>query len=295
MGKTTRILPHVGIIGAGTIGGAIAARLMEARYMVSIYDTNRTRTESMRELKALTPDTITELVKESQFILLCLPSTKAFLEVQKQLLPALTHSRTVIDFGATDVAQTRKFAQLLDDKGINFLDAPVSGSKSKAKEGGLSIFVGGKKELFTRCLPLFKVLSVSGKATYCGPAGAGQIVKAVDQLATSLANAAFLEAIGYGMAFGATPAGLLEAMEKSNASRVNFESIAKKLVNEGGENISLSFSDLPNYTAAESGAASLPLTNALIGYLKGAPPTVIEGGMHVPCFWTELTRKQKKK
>jgi len=295
MGKTTRILPHVGIIGAGSIGGAVASRLMEARYLVSVYDSNRTRMESMREIKALAPDTIADLVKESQFILLCLPSTKAFLDVQKQLLPVLTHSKTVIDLGATDVAQTRKLAQTLDDKGINYLDAPVSGSGSKAKEGALSIFVGGKKELFTRCLPLFKVLSATGKATYCGPSGAGQIVKCVEQLATALGNAAFLEAIAYGMAFGASPAGLLEALEKSNTSRINFDAIVKKIISEGGERISLNYNDLPGFTAAENGAASLPLTNALIGFLKGAPPTIIEGGQHVPCLWTELTRKQKKK
>ena len=111
---------------------------------------------------------------------------------------------------------------------------------------------------------------------------------------TVMGNAAFLEALAYGMAFGATPAGLLDALEKSNASRINFDSIVKKIINKGGENISLSFNELPGYVAAESGAASLPLTSALIGFLKSAPPTVIEGGMHVPCLWTELTRKQKK-
>lgn len=295
MGKTTRILPHVGIIGAGRIGGAIALRLMEMRYLVSVFDLNRTRIEAMREKKALTPTTVSELVNDSQFILLCLPTTKAFNDVQKQLLPALTHSRTVINMGITDVAQTRKFADLLDDKGINFLDAPVSGSESKARDGGLSIYVGGRKELYTRCASLFKVLSSAGKTIYCGSIGSGQIVKGVEQLATALGNAAYLEAIAYGMAFGATPEVLLDALEKSNVFRTTLETVIKKIMNEGGESVSLNYTELPNYAAADAGLASLPLTRALMSYLKNAPPAVIEHGQHVPSLWAELTRKQKAK
>jgi hypothetical protein len=87
----------------------------------------------------------------------------------------------------------------------------------------------------------------------------------------------------------------MDVFERTPLSRMSFEIVVKKLMNEGGDSISVSCKHLKNFiTSARAANAELPLTHALDGFLKEAPPSVIENGQHVPSFWTELLRKHKK-
>ncbi len=98
-----------------------------------------------------------------------------------------------IDCTTMSPGVTRQIAEAYAAKGIEMLDAPVSGGDAGAKNATLSIMVGGKQDVFERCKPLFEV--VGKTITYCGPIGAGQTVKLCNQVAVSVTNMAVCEAL----------------------------------------------------------------------------------------------------
>lgn len=288
--------PHLGVIGVGGLGGAVARRLLDSRYAVSVFDINATRVEELVSAKALAAESPSALAARANAILLCLPTSESFVTVvEQQLLPGLTKGKTVIDLGTTELGETRRLAEWLEARGVNFLDAPVSGSPRAALEGNLSMFVGGKKEMHKRCLPLFKALAGLGNITYCGPAGSGQIVKGVEQLALGLGQAAFLEAIAYAGCHGVQLEELWAALERSAIKRAGFEQTIKAVLREGGEAVSAHVGELPYFLkSAAAQGQRLPLAEAVTAFLKSAPPSVIERGKHVPSFWKELKIKIPK-
>lgn len=295
MAKTASPLPQLGVIGLGHMGSAIAARLLEARYPVSVYDTNPRHSEPLAG-RAAVSDSPAALAVAADVVLLRLPTSAAFVQaVEQELLPGLTKGKTVIDLGATDVGATRRLAEWLEAREVSFLDAPLSGGASAARDGRLSVFVGGRKETFKRCQPLLKTLAALGSITYCGPAGAGQVMKGVEQLALGLSAAAYLEALAYGASFGMPPAELWAALEKTPLVQAGFTQTTQTLLREGGEAISVHYGELPYMLAAGAhNGQRLPLAQALVDFLKQAPPSVIERGHHIPCFWAELVRKGQK-
>jgi len=276
------------------MGAAVAARLLEAAYSVSVFDASPLRTEPFAA-KAVVRESPAALAIAADVILLRLPSSEVFVQlVEQELLPGLTKDKTVIDLGATDVVQTRRLSEWLEAREVSFLDAPLSGGASAARAGRLCIFAGGKKETFKRCLPLLKVLAPLGNIAYCGPAGSGQVVKGVEQLALGLSAAGFLEALAYGASFGIAQAELWEALRRTPLARACFEQTTQTVLNEGGEAVSVHYGELPHILeAAKAHGQPLPVAQALLAFLEHAPPSVIERGHHIPSFWLELTRRQQ--
>lgn len=295
MAKPGTALPTVGVVGMGHTGSAVALRLLAAKYPLSVFDVVARHAAPLAEAKATVCDSAAALATTSDVILLRLPSSEAFVQaVEQQLLPGLTKGKTVINLGATDVLASRRLAEWLAARGVSFLDAPVSGGAHAARDGRLSIFVGGEKESFKRSLPLFKTLAALGHIVYCGPAGSGQVVKGVEQLAMGLSAAAFLEALAYGNSFGFSPASLQEALQRTPVTEVGFEQSVQSVLREGGEAVSVHYRELPYVLAAgERNGQRLPLLRAVMEFLQNAPPSVIERGRHIPSFWKELTREQK--
>ena len=287
MPNPTKVLPTLGMIGIGSMGSAMASRLLDSKYTVNVFDTNVTQLNLLRKNGAHGMASPSALAGASEIILVSLPTSDTFVRVvENELLPGLTRGKTVIDLGATELGQTRRLAEWLEARGVSFLDAPVSGNAKRAREGNLSMFVGGKREVYERCLPILKAIASLGKITFCGPAGSGQIVKGVEQLAMGLANAAFLEALAFGANQGIETSALWDALSQSNAARATFETVSHRLLNEGGDAVSVNFTELPYYTKSEQ---PLPMARALIDYLKTAPSLTIERGHLIPAYWKQLT------
>ncbi len=295
MKRSTKILPSIGLIGAGTMGTPIARNLLQAKYVLSVFDTNPQRARDLEEEGGIPAATPSSLAAAAEIILLCLPASDKFLEfVQQQLLPGLTAGKMLVDLGTTSVVETRRMAQWLQARNIKFLDAPVSGGERAARKRTLSMFVGGRKEYFDRCMPVLNVLAGDGSISYCGPAGNGQIVNGVSQLAMALGSAAFLEAIAYGAAQGVPPEELAQVLEKSAASATSINQVLRRLIRDGGESIETKYPMLPGFVQnAEAHEQALPLTQAICGFLSEAPAAIIEQGHHVPSFWNELKRRPK--
>ncbi|HEY3319062.1 MAG TPA: NAD(P)-dependent oxidoreductase [Planctomycetota bacterium] len=282
----------LGIIGVGSMGSAIAQRYLSAGWKPSAYDSNAGRMRAMETAGAQPQTSVASLIEVSDFVLLCLPTSDAAVRVlEQEILPLDLARKTIIDLGATDVQATRRIAAQIEGPGKHFLDAPVSGSVHRAQKGQLSIFVGGQQRIATRCEPIFKPLAT--KIAYCGPAGNGQILKAVEQIAVGLSQAAFLEALSYGASFGLEAGALWEALDQSSAARSTLEHLTADVVRQGGEQISVNFGELKYLLhSAQQNGQTLPLCQALQVFLKDSPPSVIERGQYVPSYWNAIKKKQ---
>lgn len=116
----------------------------------------------------------------------------------------------VVDMSTVDPIATRRFAETLAAQDVALLDAPVSGGDIGAREGTLSIMVGGQAEAFERALPLFRVMGKN--IVYIGPSGAGQVAKMCNQLVVASAQEAVAEALLLATKAGVDPAKVREAL-----------------------------------------------------------------------------------
>jgi 3-hydroxyisobutyrate dehydrogenase len=139
-------------------------------------------------------------------------------------LPGLIH----IDMSTISPSVTRWIAESYAAKGVEMLDAPVSGGEGGAINATLSIMVGGKPEVFERCKALFEAL---GKTiTYCGPIGAGQTVKLCNQVAVSVTNLAVCESLVLAKKAGVSPQTMLNAISGGAASSWQLLNLGPKMI-----------------------------------------------------------------
>jgi 3-hydroxyisobutyrate dehydrogenase len=139
----------------------------------------------------------------ANFIFLCLPDTPDVLKVvlgPDGVLSTAAKGSVIVDHSTISPAVTRNLAEAAAERGVQFLDAPVSGGDVGAKNATLSIMVGGDEEAFTRTRPLLERM---GKTiTHCGPSGAGQLTKLVNQILVTTNLLATCEALTFAKANG---------------------------------------------------------------------------------------------
>jgi 3-hydroxyisobutyrate dehydrogenase len=156
---------------------------------------------------------IREAAEGVDALITMLPDGDAVREAVLEALPALPQGAIVIDMSSADPASTRALAPALRSKGIEILDAPVSGAVAKAKDGTLAIMVGGDREVFEKSTPVLRAL---GKELFhVGPLGAGHAVKALNNYLGAAGTLAGFEALLVAQAFGLDARAMLEAINAS--------------------------------------------------------------------------------
>jgi 3-hydroxyisobutyrate dehydrogenase/2-hydroxy-3-oxopropionate reductase len=154
-----------------------------------------------------------EIAERAEIVLSALPTPQSVDEVYGELASAARKGQLFADISTVSVAQSRKCAETLRARGAAFLDAPVSGGPGGAQAGTLTVMVGGDQEPFERALPVFRAFGKNIRL--CGPAGAGQAVKLVNQLLVGVHTAAIAEAAVFGAKLGADPQVVLEVLGTS--------------------------------------------------------------------------------
>ena len=216
----------LGFIGLGIMGEPMARNLLAAGYELVIHNRSRevvdrldaefdgvTAASSPREVGAAVSTTITMLPDS--------PDVKAvvFGADGDGLIESLGAGDLVIDMSTIAPATAMAVSDALGERGASALDAPVSGGDQGAIAGTLSIMVGGSEADFERALPIFEVLG--GVATHCGGVGAGQTVKACNQIAVAINYAAASEALVLGAKAGVDPEKIIQVLNGGlAASRV---------------------------------------------------------------------------
>lgn len=204
---------RVGFIGMGLMGKPMARNLLRAGFAVTIYNRTRARAESLEAEGAKVADTPREVAEHSDIVLSCVSDTP---DVQKVMLgengvvEAARPGLIVVDMSTISPSVTRQIAADFAARGVEMLDAPVSGGEKGAIEATLSIMVGGKEEVFIRCRPVFEAMGK--KLVYCGANGQGQMVKLCNQIAIATNLVACAEAVTFAKKAGLDPLVMLEAV-----------------------------------------------------------------------------------
>lgn len=286
-------LPTIGFIGLGNMGGRMAKNLHNAGYPLIGYDIDAAKCTALAATGATTGDDAPQVVEYSEVVMTSLRSSDVFCSVAEQhLIPNAREDQVFIDLGTTEVAKTKELATAFTEKGATLIDAPVSGGPHGSETGTLRIFVGGEAEAVKKYRPILEVLGEPKYVVYCGPSGSGQIVKGVNQLAMGLGDAAFMEAMAYGVCAGVDPTAIREAVGMGDGWRGQFDKIAKRIIDGEGGTLVVKYPELPYFlAAAEAAGFEIPLTGALYEFCKNGNYEMFDN-MNRPSrsFWRTLTK-----
>ena len=204
----------VGFIGLGIMGGPMAKNLMEADHELVLYNRTREKAEDLaKEGSADVAGSPEEVAEQSAVVITMLPDSPQVREVlvgEDGGLEGLKEGALVVDMSTISPVVTEELAEKVKEKGASMLDAPVSGGDVGAIEGTLSIMVGGSEDDFERARPLFDVMGKT--VTHVGPVGAGQVVKAANQIVVALTIEAVSEALVLGSRGGVSPEKILDVL-----------------------------------------------------------------------------------
>jgi len=212
-------MANIAFIGLGNMGGPMATNLVKAGHQVCVYDLSAQAVIDVVEHGATTAVSAQECVKEAEFIISMLPAGKHVSGIylgEDGLINHIPSGSLVIDSSTIDSQTSQTVGAALKEKGIEFIDAPVSGGVGGATAGTLSFMVGGSEESFTRVKP---ILNNMGKNIFhAGEHGAGQVAKVCNNMLLSVLMAGTAEALQLGIANGLDPKVLSDIMSKSSGS-----------------------------------------------------------------------------
>ncbi len=208
---------RIGFVGLGIMGTPMAGHLLNGGYSLVVYDIMPAQVDAVVALGAKGAASCREVAENSDVVISMVPDSP---DVERVCLAAdgvlagVRPNMLLVDMSSISPVTAMKVAKAAADKGCAMLDAPVSGGDVGAKKATLSIMVGGDAAAFERAAPLFKLL---GTATYCGPSGAGQTVKACNQIQVALNFIGMAEALVLGAKAGVDPAIIVKVLSAGYA------------------------------------------------------------------------------
>jgi 2-hydroxy-3-oxopropionate reductase len=200
------MLEKIGFIGLGIMGRPMALNLRKAGYALWVYARRANLMEPLLRVGAVACSSPQAVAEQTDIIITMVADTPDVEEVilgKKGIIHGAKAGSLVIDMSSIAALTTRRIAAALAEKGIEMLDAPVSGGDKGAMAGTLAIMVGGQAAQFERALPLFKILGEN--IVHVGDPGAGQIAKTCNQIIISQTLAAIGEAFILAKAAGVEP------------------------------------------------------------------------------------------
>lgn len=257
----------VGFIGLGAMGRPMAANLLQAGYSLTVYDVVASAVAELTAKGATSGLTPRQVAEAAEVIITMLPNNaivEAVLSGDDGLLAGSRPGQTIVDMSSVTPGHTKKMAALAQARGVEYIDAPVSGGVAGAVSGNLTIMAGGKPEVLESCR---EILAVLGKKIYhVGPVGSGDTVKLVNNLLLGINMAAVAEAMTLGVKAGLDPQIMYEVIAASSGRSYALEAKVPGFVLKGnfepGFAVDLQYKDLEmaSQTGKELGLPLL-LTN----------------------------------
>lgn len=206
-------MKKIGVVGIGNMGSGIAQTLLKGGYEVAVYSRRCGRAgfdweqdETVRPLVkagAVVMPGLHEIAAFSDLVITSLPmpeDVEAVCTGADGLLEHMAPGSYLVDTSTIDVETTRRIHEKAAEKGIRTLDAPVSGGPQGAKNGTMTMMVGGEKPDFDACMPVFQC--IGGNINYMGPIGTGQMVKLCNQALSATQSAVLGEVFVVGRKAG---------------------------------------------------------------------------------------------
>ena len=184
----------IGFIGTGLMGFPMVKNLLNQKLNISVFSRTLKKAEPLKEFGANISKSLAEVVSGADLVITMLTDDDAVEKVlgNSEFLENIKENSTVIDMSSIKPRIAMHFGKLLKEKGVNFLDAPVSGGTIGAEDATLAIMVGGDELVFKNA---YSVLKAMGNPTLVGPIGSGQVSKLANQIIVGVTIGAVAEAI----------------------------------------------------------------------------------------------------
>ena len=266
-------MKKVGFVGLGIMGKPMAKNLLKAGYDLTVFDINKAAVEEVVAAGAKAAATAKEVAQKTDVVITMLPNSphvKAAVLGPEGILEGAKPGMALIDMSSIAPLASQEIAAEVAKKGVEMLDAPVSGGEPKAIDGSLSIMVGGPQALFDQYVEL---MSKMGKSVVrCGDVGAGNTTKLANQICVALNIAAVAEAFVLATKAGVNPELVYNAIRGGLAGSTVMDAKGPMILDgnfKPGFKIDLHIKDLAN--AIETGhevGVPLPLTAAVMEILQ---------------------------
>jgi 2-hydroxy-3-oxopropionate reductase len=273
----------IGFVGLGVMGKPMAANLHAAGYDVLVYNRSGAAVEALAAEGLRAARDVAHVAREAAVIITMLPDSPQVEEVALGPGGVLAHARAgavLIDMSTVRPDVARLVARAALARGVEFLDAPVSGGEQGAIDGTLSIMVGGPAETLLRVRP---VLAALGKTiVHVGPAGSGQTVKAANQLIVAGHLQLLAEALVFLEAEQVDTEAAISVLEAGLAGSTVLTRKARSMVRrefQPGFRIDLHHKDLGIYTAAARAAGTASPLGAALAQLMGVARAQGDGAL----------------
>jgi 2-hydroxy-3-oxopropionate reductase len=204
---------RIGFIGLGIMGRPMARHLLAAGHQLVVHDLDRAAVDDLAVAGAQAASSPCQVARESSLIITMLPDSPDVLAValgDGGLIEGVKAGDIHVDMSTIAPSVAVQVSQALGTKGVRCLDAPVSGGDVGARKATLSIMVGGDQATFDEVLPVFGAMGKS--IVLCGPAGAGQTVKACNQVLVAVTIAGVSEALVLGAKAGVDPLKIVQVL-----------------------------------------------------------------------------------
>jgi 2-hydroxy-3-oxopropionate reductase len=255
----------VGFIGLGIMGKPMAKNLIAAGHDLVVYNRTQEKAEELAGDGATVAGSPRDVAEQSDVIITMLPDSPQVEEVltgEDGVFEGIKEGALIVDTSTISPVVTEELAAKAKEKGASMLDAPVSGGDVGAIEGTLSIMVGGEENDFERARPLFEAMGKT--VTHVGGSGAGQVVKAANQIVVALTIEAVSEALVLGSKAGVAPEKILDVLGGGLAGNKVMEVKREKMLTHSfdpGFRIELHHKDLGIALAAgREYGVTLPVT-----------------------------------
>jgi 3-hydroxyisobutyrate dehydrogenase len=222
---------NVGFIGTGIMGGGMSHNLLKNGYSLSVYNRTPEKAQWLVDEGATLCDSSAALAASNDVVCICVSNDAVLREVilgEQGILSSSDLPSVIIDHSTVSPSTAKSLAATLLERGVQFIDAPVSGGDVGARNGTLAIMAGGDKQAFDEALP---VLECYGKnIVYCGEVGAGQSTKIINQIVVALNVCAMSEGLYLAGELGLNLATTLGVISSGAAGSWSLDNYAPRIL-----------------------------------------------------------------
>ena len=213
------------------MGFPMAKNLLKSGYKLKAFNRSQNKAERLKDFGAEISTSIKDVVTNSDIIITMLTDDTAVEKVMgnDEFIKNIRSNTTVIDMSSINPVMSIKYAKILKQKNINYLDAPVSGGTIGAEDASLAIMVGGEDKIFKECFDLLKTL---GNPTLVGPVSSGQISKLANQIIVGVTIGAVAEAVILCEKSGTDPDKMIKALSGGWADSKILQTHGKRMINK---------------------------------------------------------------
>jgi len=221
----------VGFIGVGNMGNPMAGNVLKAGFPMTVFDKHAPAMENLVQAGARRGASAREVIERSEIVLTCLPASPdveaAYLE-PGGLVECAKPGMVLVDLSSVLPSTPRKIEPRAKERGVSFLEAPVSGGVSGARAATLAIMAGGDPQVLDRVRPVLR--AIGPNIFHVGPVGAGNTVKAINNMMACVNSLAMMEGVAVGVKAGLDPMTVYEVVKASSGDSKALERIVTAIV-----------------------------------------------------------------